>query len=118
MVSANKIDSYPLRRACTPVKLIKLGIPSDNADNELEQRAAKSRRWARELAMTITVDGASYAVSKTTGSPVCVRVSAGDWKLFKRRKNETDVALQARIVSTLNGLREVRALAMLVHARC
>jgi len=47
-----------------------------------------------------------------------VKVSAGDWKLFKRRKNETDVMLQARIVSTLNGLCEVRALAMLVHARC
>lgn len=68
--------------------------------------------------MTVSVDGIPYAVRRETGSAINVKVSVGDWKLFKRRKNETDGALQTRIVSTLKELREVRALAMLVHARC
>ena len=58
--------------------------------------------------MAITVFGVPYAVAKATGSAVNVRIKAGDWKIFKRKKNETDGMLQKRVDNFLAGMDVVR----------
>ena len=57
----------------------------------------------------ITVDGEDYFVKKANGTPVCIRIATNDWKIFKRRKKESDTQLQKRVVETVQRLRSVRA---------
>ena len=59
--------------------------------------------------MTITVKGETYFVAKGTGTPVCIKIAVYDWKIFKRRKHETNKELEARIIQTLADLSAVRA---------
>ena len=60
--------------------------------------------------MPITVDGDVYAVSRDAGSLVNVCVTAGVWKIFKRKKSESDKDLELRVNSMLKELRKVRVL--------
>ena len=75
-------------------------IPSDNADNE--------------LAMTITVDDASYAVSKTKGSPVCGLSAAAAASCG--RLTTTQLTPVSELPSALSALERTRS-ALRVGAR-